>query len=168
MEIWREIAFTNGAYSISTLGNVRNNKTQRILKPFKYGNGYLGVALSANGESKKFKIHRLVALTFLENPNGYDQVNHKDECKTNNSLSNLEWCDMKYNLNYGTRTQRMAEKVSIPVDQFTIDGTFVKRFAGIIEASRSLGANDKGSGIVKVCKGKRKTFYGFIWKYSYK
>jgi hypothetical protein len=62
----------------------------------------------------------------------------------------------------------MAEKVSIPVDQFTIDGTFVKRFAGIIEASRSLGVNDKGSGIVKVCKGKRKTFYGFIWKYSYK
>ena len=57
-------------------------------------------------------IHRLVALAFLDNPNNYPQINHKDENKLNNCVDNLEWCDAKYNINYGTRNDRMAKTQS--------------------------------------------------------
>lgn len=58
--------------------------------------------IAINGKAKHEKIHRLVALAFIDNPNNYPHVNHKDEDKNNNSVSNLEWCDIKYNNNYGT------------------------------------------------------------------
>jgi len=59
-----------------------------------------------DGDRKKFPVHRLVASTFIPNPNNYPQINHKDEDKTNNSISNLEWCTAKYNINYGTWINR--------------------------------------------------------------
>ena len=112
-EIWKEIKGYEGRYQISSLGRVKSlnyNKTGKedILSP---GNirGYLHVRLSKEGKSKPFQVHRLVALHFIPNPNNYPEVNHKDENKQNNTVDNLEWCDRKYNCNYGTRTQRSSE-----------------------------------------------------------
>ena len=114
-ETWAKI---NGwpNYEVSTYGNVRNVKTGRILKPVETSHGYLQVELFNNGKSKQIKIHVLVAKAFLpdtgRNPDGtimvgHHQVNHKDECKTNNNLLNLEWCDNKYNLAYSNMLKKV-------------------------------------------------------------
>ena len=116
MEEWRDIKGYEGKYQVSNLGRVKSlnyhrENREEILSnvPDKYG--YLIVSLCKNGKELAFKIHRLVALHFIENPNNYPQINHKDENKQNNRADNLEWCTAKYNNNYGTRTQRQSEKL---------------------------------------------------------
>lgn len=76
--------------------------------------GYYYVILYKDAKGKKCRIHRLVASAFIPNPDKskFDQINHKDEDKKNNSLENLEWCDARYNVNYGTRVKRAALSVS--------------------------------------------------------
>ncbi len=94
-EIWKEI---NGyeKYKVSTLGNVKNSKTERILKPYNRG-GYYCVGLCKNSKLLTFNIHRLVAKTFILNPENKEQVNHKDKNSLNNKLDNLEWVSNKEN-----------------------------------------------------------------------
>lgn len=79
-----------------------------IIKSFPDAFGYVRVCLYANGRGRKFMVHRLVAKAFVDNPNGYQILNHKDEDKSNNQATNLEWCTQKYNINYGTRTIRAS------------------------------------------------------------
>lgn len=97
-EIWKEIPGTNGNYFVSNTGKVASlyNNRPRILKPQKWGNGYL--AISING--KKYRIHRLVAQAFLDNPENKPEVHHRDGNKHNNNLSNLEYTTHKENLDY--------------------------------------------------------------------
>ena len=94
-EIWRPIVGYEGKYEVSNLGNVKNVKTGRILKPSSDYDGYLLVNLYDNGR-KMFKVHRLVLQTFLpieENK----EVNHKNHIKNDNRLENLEWCSHSEN-----------------------------------------------------------------------
>lgn len=109
MEIWKDIP-NYPKYQISNLGRVRSLKGEQplILKTYKYTNGYVNAALWKNKRTHKMLLHRLVAKAFIPNPNGYNEVNHKDEDKTNNRADNLEWCDHRYNLNYGS----VKEKIS--------------------------------------------------------
>lgn len=121
-EIWKAVKGYEGLYEVSNLGNVRSldrpfkNKQGiaiskgRILTPFyEEKKGYYQVRLAKNGKNKTYRIHRLVALAFLENPLDYTDVNHKDEDKTNNNVDNLEWCTRKYNNNYGTKPERIRK-----------------------------------------------------------
>ena len=94
IEIWKKINNYEN-YEVSSLGNVRNKNTGRILKPGIIG-GYYCVGLS-NIKTKTFSVHRLVALTFIENPENKTDVNHKDKNKLNNNLVNLEWNTSKEN-----------------------------------------------------------------------
>ena len=112
-EIWKKI--TDFPYEISNLGNVRNIRTGKILKQNKDSSGYPQVELFYNNKRKSIRIHRIVAEYFIPNPNNLPQVNHKDENKWNNVVSNLEWCDITYNANYGTRGKRIGEKHKKPV-----------------------------------------------------
>ena len=119
-EIWKDIPGYEGLYQVSNTGKVKSlnymkTRKEKILKPRKEGKGYLKITLSKEGEKKDFKIHRLVASVFIPNPNNLPQINHIDECKTNNNVENLEWCDNRYNSNYGTHTQRMAKAKSMSV-----------------------------------------------------
>lgn len=112
-EIWRPVKGYEGLYEVSSLGYVKSlnyHRTgkEKILKPAKNKYGYLFVALYRNGKRKMSKLHRLVAEAFIPNPEGFKQVNHIDEDKTNNVVSNLEFCDCKYNNNFGTRNERSA------------------------------------------------------------
>ena len=115
MEEWRDIRGYEGKYQVSNLGRVKSlkdthgNYREKILKP-RNSHEYLSVVLCKNSKSKTYTIHRLVAMHFIENPNNYPEVNHKDENKQNNRVENLEWCDRKYNCNYGTYNKRLSEK----------------------------------------------------------
>jgi hypothetical protein len=92
------------------MGRVWSKKRQIYLKPSKINNGYLTVYIpAANGKYKRELIHRLVALHFIDNPNNYPEVNHKDECKENNTQDNLEWCSHSYNIHYGTCIDRISQ-----------------------------------------------------------
>jgi len=92
MEIYKPVTGYEDLYEISDFGNVRNCKTGRILKGSERKNGYLCVHFYVNGKNKFYLIHRLVALTFLENPENKPSVDHIDRNKQNNRLENLKWC----------------------------------------------------------------------------
>ena len=122
MEIWKEIKGYEGLYEVSSLGKVRSlDRTVlykngqihihkgKLLVPGVSKLGYMQVCLCRNGEMKHPLIHRLVAETFLPNPENLPQINHKDENPSNNVLENLEWCSVEYNINYGTRTKKAIE-----------------------------------------------------------
>lgn len=113
-EIWKDIEGYEGCYQVSNFGNVKSlnymhTGKEQILKLKTKKSGYLQVNLCKDGKIKTYTIHRLVAKAFVENPDNLPQVNHIDEDKTNNRFDNLEWCDQKYNNNYGTHNIRVTE-----------------------------------------------------------
>ena len=111
----------------------------------------------------------MVAGAFIPNPQSLPEVNHKDENKKNNNVSNLEWCTSEYNHNYGTRNARTAKantngKHCKPIMATLKDGT-IEYYSSAREASDALGVKN-GSHITAVVKGKRKTAYGRMWRYA--
>ena len=110
-EIWKDISGFEGVYEISSYGRVRSVKSGKILSTSKCGGcrGYLSVCLSKNGKRYGKLVHRLVAEAFIPAVEGLSEVNHKDEDKTNNRVENLEFCNHKYNMNYGTRNIRSKD-----------------------------------------------------------
>ena len=162
MEIWRDIPGYLGLYKISNLGNVRRYGRKQNLRCMER-NGYFVVHLS-NGNAKWFYVHRLVALAFIPNPDALPQINHKNECKTDNRVENLEWCTAHYNTNYGTRNKRIQRNRSFPVVQLDVNGKIVNVFYGISEAQRITGIDRPN--ICKCLKGKTKTAGGYKWKYA--
>ena len=175
-EIWKDINGYEGLYMVSNFGRVkslsrtveyyngRHYYESKILKPTVGNHGYYNVSLCKDKKWKHHLVHRLVAEAFLPNPNGYKQVNHKDENKLNNHVDNLEWCTQQYNLAYGTGKKRMIEKHYHILLQYSLDGVFVKQWNSAREAERSFG-NGKGH-ISRCCNGKEKQAYGYIWKYA--
>ena len=164
-EIWKDIKGYEGKYQISNMGrvkslNYRNTGKEKIMKPYDNGHGYLKIKLCKDGKVKKYRINRLVALAFLENPNSLPEVNHKNEDKTDNRVENLEWCSRSYNVNYGTRT----EKTCKPVFSVDKESGLIMWWQSVIEASRQTNIN-QGS-IAKCCQGKRKSAGGHIFFYA--
>ena len=97
MEVWKEIEGFDKGYKVSNLGNVFSEKTNKILKSANVGYGYKQVSLMKDKERRKQYVHRLVAKAFIENPEEYPCINHKDCDKANNRVDNLEWCTHLYN-----------------------------------------------------------------------
>lgn len=161
-EIWCPIKGFEGLYEVSDKGRVRSLKfgKERILKPMRGNCGYLQVDLCKNGEHNMCYVHRIVAQAFIPNPDNLPQVNHIDEVKTHNSVMNLEWCDSKYNNNYGTRNERCSK----PVLQFTKDGEFVREWNSATDVQRSLGYSK--CNISSCCTGRYKSAHNFIWKFK--
>jgi phage FluMu gp28-like protein len=155
-EIWKE--FDN--YLISNKGIVKNPKTNKTTKGYKNKDGYLMVKLN---NKKCYLVHRLVAMLFLENKNNLPFVNHKDEIKTNNCVENLEWCTNQYNVNYGTANERRSKTLGFKVAQLE-NGKLITIYDSCMEAARQLGKK-MGCHINDVCNGKRKSAYGYQWKY---
>lgn len=107
-EVWVDIIDFPG-YQVSNTGKIRNIKDFRILGQHLNSNGYYTVTLTKNFEPYTCLVHRLVAIAFIPNPNNLPVVNHKDENTINENVENLEWCDYKYNVNYGTAIQRAKD-----------------------------------------------------------
>lgn len=108
----------------------------RVLKQCDDGKGYLKVNISINGEMATKKIHRLVAQTFIPNPDNLPMLNHKNCVRNDNRVSNLEWCDNSYNMQY---REKFGEASGIPVFALNLDTLKVSRFSSQTEASRVLG-----------------------------
>lgn len=175
--MWKTIKGYEGLYEISDKGEVRSfdrvlpcghNSSHirkgKILTPCGNGKGYLQIYLIKDGKAKKFYIHRLVAEAFIDNPNNYPIINHKDENRSNNEASNLEWCNHLYNSNYGHCRQKISDSHNKkPVIQVLPDGTEV-RYESSHYAERCTQINH--SSIVKCCKGRAKTAGGFAWRYA--
>lgn len=177
-EIWKDVIGYEGSYQVSNLGRVksvsreifnrgvRQKIKERILKPCNKG-GYLFVTLSQFGKPKTFAVHRLVAITFLPNPENKPQVNHLDENPLNNRLTNLAWATASENCNYGNRNKRVF-KIGVvkprSVSMYSIEGELLHSFSSIAEASIFLG---KSPSCISACAGgKRKKAHGYIWKYT--
>lgn len=170
MEIWRDIEGYEGLYQVSNYGRVKHNN--RIKKATPTTRGYLDVQLWKDNKCTHKLVHRLVYMTFIGAiPDGM-QVNHIDECKTNNVVSNLNLMSPKENINYGTGIKRQALAKSKTVYQYTLNGDFIAEYESASEAARQLGYSQ--TEISACCRGgyfkkgkwvNRNNYKGFIWKY---
>lgn len=166
-EVWKDVLGYEGLYQVSNLGRIkslpRHTTRGKIRKLIPQRSGYLMFPAWKNGKLKLLSVHRCVAKAFIPNPKNLPQVNHKDECKTNNCVSNLEWCSAKYNTNYGTGHMRATYSESKSVLQLTLDGELVKRWLSATEA----GQHGFGEGnVANCCRGKLATAYGYKWQFA--
>lgn len=173
-EEWRYIEGYNGKYQVSNMGRVKslrdnNGKPrEKILRQGKMKNGYLYVVLCKNGKVKNLQVHRLVAIAFIPNTNNYPTVNHNNEIKTDNRVSNLCWMDYSQQQRYGTCQQRRVEKLtngvlSKKVYQYSKDGNLIKIWESTNECKRNGFCK---SHISDCCNGKLKSHKGYIWSYT--
>ncbi len=195
-EIWKAVPEYKGLYEVSNFGNVRSvdrnlhqiskwNGTYHrkykgsILKKINRKNGYQSVTLSKNNKAKSFLVHRLVAMTFIERPNGYDYVNHKNEIKTDNRVENLEWVTFVENIRYGTGIKRghsnrdkswfhehsgANNPNAKAIIQLTKAGEYVRSWGSVKEAASALGTTS--TTICSALRGKNHTAKGFRWQYK--
>ena len=188
-EIWKTAVYKGEIYEelykVSNLGkilslNYRNTGKPELMNPTENIKGYLQVGLRKNGEYKTCYVHRLVAETFLENPENLPEVNHKDEDKTNNFVflnedgsinkekSNLEWKNHRDNCNHGTRNERVSKaltngKLSKRVLQLSLSGDLIREW----ESTRECDRNGFNHGVVAACcRGEIPHYKGFLWMYA--
>ena len=177
IEIWKDVPNYED-YQISNLGRVKSLKRidalgrrvkEKILKLAINHKGYYKVPLCKNSKVRFYYVHRLVWEAFNKQIPENMQVNHINEIKTDNRLSNLNLLTPKENINYGTGIERGHNKLingkcSKSVLQFTLDNILVKEYPSIQQVEREKGFAH--SYIVKCCKGKIPTAYGFKWQYK--
>lgn len=155
-EVWKPIKDYEGIYEVSSFGQIRRLHKDKRSSPFKILKldtlrGYKKAHLYKDGYGKPVQVHRLVAEAFIPNPNNLPCVNHKDEDPSNNHIDNLEWCDPKYNVNYGTGIARQVKKRSKVVLCFDLDMNFIKEYSSTTEAARDLNLSQ--GNIVSCCNG---------------
>lgn len=159
-EIWKDIPGYSGLYQVSNLGRIMSFKNQygrgpRLMNGEITKSGYIQVCLN----KKRYKVHRLVAMAFVPNPDGLPQINHKNEIKTDNRVKNLEWCTGKYNVNYGTAIERRSKKRGKSV--------MCIETGSIFESCKAAGRelNLDFSHIAKCCRGILPKHKGFHFKF---
>ena len=174
MEDWKTIVeFPN--YDVSSLGNIRNNKTGKPLKTCAKS-GYYNISLVGNKNTKTFKVHRLVALAFIENPEHKLEVNHKDKNKLNNCVSNLEWMTRRENNIHrceGVKITCNKNKVVLRMDATTDE--ILEKYNSI-ELAGTWACNNgytktihNGRNSIGNClSGLSKVAYKFKWEYDNK
>ena len=173
-EIWKDIPGFEGLYQVSDHGRIRSfvkwrtrSTDPRIMAIRPDRKGYLRCYIGG----RNIPVHRVVATTFLENPQKKPQVNHIDGNKLNNSIGNLEWVTNTENQRHAFKnglktTKHLTDATSKPVLQFSKDGDFIAQFKSTCDASRKTGVDQ--TSICNCCNKKRhrNTAGGFIWKYA--
>ena len=176
-EIFKDIVGFEGIYQISNFGQVRSLEKivegkngckrllkEKLLKISKNGIGYLYVCLHKDKKQYIKKIHRLVAETFIPNPENKPDVDHINTIRTDNRVKNLRWCTRKENCNNKKTLKNYSKAKSKPIIQLAKNGRFVKRYDSATDCQRQTGFNH--SHICSCCKGERKTSNGFKWMYE--
>ena len=188
--MWKEIPWTNGAYSASSDGFIQSNdrlgKDGRrlkgvLLKSWLGNHGYLMVSLMVDGKNHRCLVHRLVAEVFLGEAPSNTEIDHKDGNKLNNTANNLEWVTRKENLkrdkNLGLikvseRQREIRKQLSIisremnkkEISQFSLDGKLIKIYEAVSDACREWGFDPSALG--RAASGKQKTSYGYLWRWG--
>lgn len=179
---WKDIVGYEIEYQINQFGEIRTLKDSPKLKKYDVlkpqiskRNGYVYQMLYKNGKEKLLRVHRLVAMAFLPNPNNLPQVNHKDGNKQNNSVDNLEWCEQSDNMKHAyknglqipSENQRKAIINTNKLKQKKVcqikDGKIINTFSGISKASRQTKISI--SCISRCCNLKRKSTNGYEWRF---
>ena len=150
----KDIKNYEGLYAITEDGRVWSYRLSKFMKTWDNGAGYLKVRLKKDGKMAIHYIHRLVAEAYIPNPNNYPAVNHKDEDKSNNTVSNLEWCSHAYNNLYGSRATMLSPCKCVETGYI---------YNSMAEASRASSAY--ATAISDCCRGKTKTANGLHWQY---
>ena len=191
IEIWKTAVYDGELYEdfeVSNLGrvknlNYRNTGKERLVKTSEDKNGYFQVNLRKNGEYKTCKVHRLVAQTFLPNPENKPCINHKIQGKEGKKINmvifnedgtidkertTIEWVTYKENNDYGTHNERVAKantngKLSKPVLQLSLSGELIREWPSTAECGRN---GFKRGHVAECCLGKRKTHKGFRFMYK--
>lgn len=182
-EIWKDIEGFKGIYQISNMGRIKSIERTIIRQSKKHHikpriisqsldkNGYLRSSLTKDGYTNSYSVHRLVALTFICNPDNKPQVNHIDECKTNNTVDNLEWMTCYENNNYGTRNDRIKKtfiendsmknrKMNITHKRKVKCITTGEIYDSVTDACKAHNIKSRSS-ISAVCKGTQKCTYNY-------
>ena len=177
-EIWKDIKGYEGFYQASNFGRVKSLERidalghrlkEKILNPQINSCGYYRLTFCKQSIVKRYYVHRLVWEAFNGTIPENMQVNHINEIKIDNRLENLNLMTAKENMNYGTRNTRSAKKLingkcSKTVLQYDLQDNLIKEYPSIHQAYRETGFDYRH--IIKCCKGKRKTAYGFKWQYK--
>lgn len=163
-EEWKDIGGYEGIYQISNLGRVRNSRNM-ILKPNESQHGYLKVNLHKECKRKTIHVHRLVAMAFIDNPNGYSEVNHIDEDKRNNNYCNLEWVSRLYNTGYGDRPRKVGRWAKAnggnTIYQHDRNNVLIREFRSLREAEKITGFCRQ---IISKHLNTGVSYKGFLWK----
>lgn len=174
-------------YEISKSGYIRNRYTQRLLKIHKYRDGYTYTRLrNSNNKPKNVKIHRLVAMTFIPNPENKPYIDHINRKRDDNRIENLRWCTPHENNTFpetlkaqriahkgvpqplwvvAAKTKRFRELQGIKINRYSLNGTLIKSYSAMNEAAKEFGVRCQA--IANACRGLRKTgheYLGFIWE----
>ena len=168
METWKDVVGYESKYQVSDNGNVRSinfNKTKetKIMKYYTDPNGYSRICLCKNNIRKNYFIHVLVAHAHMATDINKPQINHINEIKTDNMLSNLEWMTRKENINHGTGILRRSIKRKVAINQINTNGEIIKVWDSGLDADLNGGFSRHC--ICMVCKGVNKTHKGFKWEY---
>ena len=161
MEIWKDIRGYEGLYQVSNLGRVRSKTKLLHLNTNTYG--YKHVTLSKGNVQKTVLVHRLVASAFIENPIGLPQINHKDGDKSNNTVGNLEWVTQGGNNRHAIKNNLRKAKKILLIDN---ENNVIREFNNRMEVNDFLGRDVCQDSITRCCNGKRKTAYGYVWRYA--
>ena len=192
MEKWKEIPGYDGKYEVSTHGNVRcvnyrNSGMSKVMKMHLTKHNYYMITLRQGGKNVNRSVHRLVALTWIANPNNLPEIDHINSNPSDNRVENLRWCTKEDNLsNPATKEKRQNTKVkskpysknplteekrrqislavSKPVVQMTMFRKDIREFESIIQAGKETSAHP--SAINKCCRGKAKSAGGYKWRYK--
>lgn len=176
-EIWKPVIGYEGLYEVSSLGNVRSlwyGKKNMKLRTDK--DGYLMVNFHKDKKQTTHKVHRLVAETFIPNPEGKPQIDHINTDKTDNRAENLKWVTQKENNNNPLSKKHISTGklgknrgkdhfASKSIIQFTKNNEFVKIWENAQDVAREWGLYS-GANIISCCRGKLTTAYGFKWGYA--
>lgn len=147
--IWKDIPGYEGLYKVSNTGKIFSVVTNRELSVIQKKDGYTCISLCDKDHNKKqYRVHQLVAKAFIPNPNNLPMINHKNEIKNDNRVENLEWVTAKQNSSYGTRPERISEKLKgVPKSKEAIE----KRLATMKEK------------LSKMTKEERQAMFGRTW-----
>lgn len=182
-EIWKDIDGYNGVYQVSNFGRIRSNGFKYVQRSSrgklveKYAQpkimaqaytveGYLVVTLFKNGKPRQYKVHRLIAESFIPNPENKPVINHINGIKDDNRIENLEWCTVQENTQHAHDTGLCGINAkSKQVARLNEDGSIAEVFESALQAARAYGHYNSASNLHKICRNGRGRWCGFRWKY---